>query len=382
MLSLALLRFAVAALLFPLAALAQPTFTQQPSTHQISNNSTVVFTVVSPDATSFQWRKNGAAIAGATAPSLVLFGATRAEAGAYSVVATNAAGNTPSIAANLNIAVGHDFGRLSNLSILTDLTASTADFTMGTVIGGTNTTGNKPLLIRAVGPSLAQLNVPGALADSKLELFAGQIVIASNDDWAGDAALASAFAQVGAFVFTGVDSKDAAIFTSLAPRAGGYTVRVSGATGATGRVIAELYDATSIVAFSASTPRLINVSVLKQIDAGTSLTAGFVIAGSTAKTVLVRAIGPGLAAFGVPGVMADPRLELFNNGAASIAANDNWGGDEQLEQAGARVGAFAITAAQSADAMILITLQPGNYSAEVRGATGGGAVLVEVYEVP
>ena len=319
----------------------------------------------------------------ATASSLVIFGATRDDAGAYSVVASNASGGTPSFPANLNFAVGNDFGRLGNLSILTDLTETTTDFTMGTVIGGANTTtANKPLLIRAVGPSLVQLGVTGALSDPKLELYAGQAVVGSNDDWAGTAALKSAFAQVGAFAFTDDSSKDAAIFSPLAPRPGGYTVRVTGAPGAVGRVIAELYDSTAITAFPPSTPRLINVSVRKQIDPGATLTAGFVIAGSTAKTVLVRAIGPGLGVFGVPGVMPDPRLELFNSSSVSIATNDNWGGDPQLTAAGARVGAFKIDNARSADAMLLITLSPGNYSAEVRGVGPGGAALVEVYDVP
>ena len=373
---------AVVALPF-LASAQPPVFTQQPATQQISNNSTVVFSVVAPGATSFQWRKGTTPIASATGATLVIFGATNADAGAYSVVATNATASTTSLAANLNIAVGNDFGRLSNLSVLTDLTAATTDFTLGTVIGGLNTTTtiSKPLVIRAVGPSLAELGVPGALADARLELFAGLTAIASNDDWQGTPALKAAFGQVGAFPLAGDDSKDAAIVTSLTPRAGGYTVRVSGAPGATGRVIAELYDATGVTAFPPSTPRLINVSVLKQVDAGATLTAGFVIGGSTAKTVLVRAVGPGLGAFGVPGVMADPQLGLFRD-SVSIATNDNWGGDAQLTQAGARVGAFKLESPQSADAMLLITLQPGNYSAQVGGVTGGGAVLVEVYEVP
>ena len=136
-------------------------------------------------------------------------------------------------------------------------------------------------------------------------------------------------------------------------------------------MIAEFYDATVRTAFRPATPRLINVSVRKQIDAGSSLTAGFVIGGSTAKTVLVRAVGPGLGVFGVPGLMADPRLELFGN-SISIATNDNWGGTAPLVAAGARVGAFEIANRQSTDAMLLVTLVPGNYSAEVRGVRGGG----------
>jgi hypothetical protein len=359
-----------------------PVFSQQPANVQIANNSTVVFGANAQGATSYQWRKNGVALVNETGPTLVLFGATNADVGTYSVVASNASGSVPSLPANLTIATGFDFGRLTNLSILTDLTATTQSFTLGTVIGGTGTVGAKPLLIRAVGPSLGQLIGPGALPDAKLELYAGQTVVATNDDWAGAAALTTAFSQVGAFSFTDAASKDAAIFLELESRAGGYTAVVSAAPGATGRVIAEFYDATSAIGFRANTPRLVNVSVSKQIDAGSSLTAGFVIGGSTAKTVLVRAIGPGLGVFGVPGVMADPRLDLFNASSVRIAANDNWGGEAQLTAAGARVGAFEIANRQSADAILLVTLVPGNYSAEVRGTNGGGTALVEVYEVP
>lgn len=361
------------------AARAQPVIAEHPRNQQISNNSTVVFSVTAPAATAFQWRKNGTPLAGATNASHVIFGATRDDVADYSVVASNAGGNTPSIAASLSIAVGFDFGRLINLSILTDLTADAPNFILGTVVGGAGVQGTKPLLIRAVGPSLNQLIGTGALADSRVDLFAGSAVVAANDDWRGTPELVEVFNQVGAFALTGPDSKDAALSTSLA--VGSYTVLVSGAPGATGRVIAEFYDATPAIFFRAPTPRLINVSVRKQIDTGTALTAGFVIAGSTAKTVLVRAIGPGLGVFGVPGVMADPQLELFG-GSVSIARNDNWGGDAQLTAAGTRVGAFAIANPRSADAMLLITLPPGNYSAEVRGASGGGAALVEVYEVP
>lgn len=361
-----------------------PVFLQQPANVQVANNSTVVFNASAQGATSYQWRKNGAVLPNETEPTLVLFGATNSEVGAYSVVAGNAAGSVPSLPANLTIATGFDFGRLTNLSILTDLTATTRSFTLGTVVGGASTTGMKPLVIRAVGPSLGQapLNVVGALPDAKLELYAGSTVVAANDDWAGAPALTAAFAQVGAFPFTGADSKDAAIALDLESRSSGYTVVVSAGAGATGRVIAEIYDATSPTGFRANTPRLVNVSVSKQIDAGGSLTAGFVIGGSTAKTVLVRAVGPGLGVFGVPGVMADPRLDLFNASSVRIASNDNWGGGAQLTTAGGRVGAFEIANKQSTDAMLLVTLVPGNYTAEVRGTNGGGTALVEVYEVP
>ena len=220
-------------------AFAQPEFTQHPATKQISNNSTVVFSATAPTATNFQWTRNSAPIADSTRSTLVIFGATRADAGAYAVVAANAAGRATSLAANLNIAVGNDFGRLSNLSILTDLTATTTDFTLGTVIGGANTTGDKPLLIRAVGPSLAQINVAGVLVDSKLDLYSGQSVIATNDDWGGDPQLTQAGARVGAFRIENAQSTDAMLLLTLTP--GNYTAEVRGVSGG-GAALVEVYE--------------------------------------------------------------------------------------------------------------------------------------------
>jgi hypothetical protein len=97
--------------------------------------------------------------------------------------------------------------------------------------------------------------------------------------------------------------------------------------------------------------------------------------------VLVRAIGPTLAAapFNVSGVVADPRLTLFN-GPTKIGENDNWGGTAALTTAFTQVGAFALPP-NSQDAAMVVTLAPGNYSVQVTGA-GGGVALVEVYEVP
>ena len=124
--------------------------------------------------------------------------------------------------------------------------------------------------------------------------------------------------------------------------------------------------------------------MLKVLDPGASMTAGFVIGGATARTVLIRAIGPGLANVGVTsGFLADPVLELFNGASVKIADNDNWEGQNHLSIAGAAVGAFAVTNSGSLDAMMLTTLAPGNYTARVTGAGGtGGNVIVEVYEVP
>jgi hypothetical protein len=280
--------------------------------------------------------------------------------------------------------------RLSNLSILTNVTTDTPFFTLGTVVGGGSGAGSKALLIRAGGPALAALGVGGTLGDPKLDVFSGQTLAATNDNWGGTAALNTAFAAVGAFGYPSADSKDAAVFNAALP-AGGYTVQVSGVGGTTGTVIAEIYDSTPASQFTSLTPRLVNVSVLKQINAGDSLTAGFVIAGSAPKQVLIRAVGPtlGAAPFNLGGTMADPKLDLFS-GQTVIATNDNWStpvgsnaaSAAQLSTVFGQVGAFALVSG-SKDAALLVTLAPGNYTAQVSGVnSAGGQALVEVYEVP
>ncbi len=374
-------------LILTLTASAAPTpaaIATPPKAQTISVGGSAVFSVTATGATSYQWKRNGTTISGATGATLVVRNATAASAGNYTVDAISSAGNATSAVATLTISTDPNFGRIANLSILTDITAADPQFTVGTVIGGAASTGPKPLLVRAAGPSLSALGVGSPLADPKLDIFSGQTVVASNDNWAGDAALSAAFTSVGAFAYLNAASRDAAVFNP-ATAAGGYTVQISGVGGATGSVIAELYDATPVSAFAPSTPRLVNVSVLKNIPTGNLLTAGFVIGGATAKTVLVRVIGPrlALAPFGITDAMADPKLELFS-GQTVIASNDNWGGDAQLSAVGASVGAFAVTDVASKDAMLVITLAPGNYTVQASpiAATTGGLAIVEVYEVP
>ncbi|HUR58192.1 MAG TPA: immunoglobulin domain-containing protein [Opitutaceae bacterium] len=353
-------------------------FVTQPASQTIAAGNTVVFNATTTGATAFQWRRNNLSIAGATGPTLVINNTTSADVGSYTVIASGAGGATvTSSPATLAVVNEPNFGRLINLSILTSIPSAGGDFTMGYVVGGAGTSGPKPLVIRAAGPSLGALGVPGTLADPKLELFAGSTKSGENDNWGGSAQLALALSNVGAFPYTAPTSLDAAMVASITTR--DNSVKVSAANSGTGTVIAEIYDATPAGTFTASTPRLINVSVSKQIATGTTLTAGFVIGGLTSRTVLVRAVGPGLAAFGVPGTLADPQLSLFASG--KIAENDNWGGDAALSATFTQVGAFVLPPA-SKDAVLLITLAPGNYSATVTGLGAGGTALVEVYELP
>lgn len=277
-------------------------------------------------------------------------------------------------------------GRLVNLSVLARIAAGEV-MTIGAAVGGAGTGGTKAIVVRAAGPALIPLGVTGVLPDPRLTLIhqASGEIYASNNDWAGDPALSAAFARVGAFPFASVDSKDAGVAqSSLGPAS--YTVQVSDGGSGAGMVIAELYDGTPETAYSVITPRLINVSVLKRIEAGTTLTAGFVMGGTTTRSVLVRAIGPtlGLPPFNLPGVMADPKLELFDNATGvKISDNNDWAGSATLSAGFTSVGAFPLADAATKDAALLVAVAPGQYSVQVGGADGGGGmVLVEVYEVP
>src|SRR5688572_23930099 len=275
-------------------------------------------------------------------------------------------------------------GRIINVSVLGALASPGESLSVGFVVGGESTESLKPLLIRAVGPSLSSFIGTGALDDARLELFSGPTRTGENDNWGGAAALANTMAGVGAFALASADSRDAVIVGSL-PR-GDHSVRISASGNGTGVVLAEIYEAPAASGFTGTTPRLINVSVLKSLGAG--VTVGFVIAPAVGqveaapRTVLIRAVGPtlGTAPFNLSGVAADPQLTLFT-GTTRTAENNDWGGTAPLTAAFAQVGAFTFPAG-SRDAALVATLAPGNYSVQVSGIGGGtGMALVEVYEM-
>jgi hypothetical protein len=365
-------------------AVAAPVFTTQPAAQTVGVGSTVVFNAVASQTTSYQWRKDGAVLSGATGANLVIKDVPTSAAGSYSVVATNSAGSITSATAALKVGTfaATDTSRLVNLSILTTAGTGARVLTVGAVVGPLNFSGSLPLVVRAVGPTLASaFGLAGVLDDPVLTINAAGVStpIATNDNWGGGTAMRTAFAAVGAFdLVTG--SLDSAALPSAA--VGGYTVQVTGKGTASGLVIAEIYDNSANR--TAASPRLINLSTLTQIDAGATLAVGFVLRGATSRTVLVRGIGPSLSQLGVSGTMSDPKLELFNNDTgAKVTENDNWGGDDALMDAAATVGAFALADTATKDAVLLVTLPPGAYSARVSGVgSSAGTAIVEVYELP
>ncbi len=362
-----------------------PAFTLQPTSQTIATGDTVVFTTNATGATAYRWQKNGADVAGAADVRLLIRGATAADAGTYTAIATNSSGSVTSGAATLTVAAvaPGDAGRLTNISVRTGSGAGDQILNVGFSIGGAGASGGKPLLVRVSGPALAGFGVTGTINDPTLAIqpLGSTTVVASNDNWSGSTSVSSAAASVAAFPWTNSSSLDAAVVTTLNP--GVYTALAGGKGTDTGIVLTEIYDTTPTASITATTPRLVNVSARAQVNAGGGvLIAGFVVGGTTSKTLLIRATGPALAQFGVGGTLVDPKLEVWTLSGLKLYENDNWGGAASLAQVVDSVGAFAISNAASKDAALLVTLPPGAYTAVVSGANDGtGVALVELYEV-
>jgi hypothetical protein len=371
-------------------------FTTQPASQTIAAGDTVAFSAVAAGpAQTYQWLLNGsplsngssggATVSGATGPTLVISGAAAASAGSYACVATSFGNSVTSNTATLTVIATMDAGRLADVSCRAGAGNGSGALIAGFILGGQGTSGSIPVLIRASGPALAPLGVAGVLPDPDLQLYEAGSVLASNSGWSGNPQISSAAAAVGAFPWNNPSSLDSALYENLA--AGPYTALVSGASGDTGVALAEVYDAAPAGSRLPTTPRLINISGRSQVGTGGSLLiAGFVVEGSTSKTVLIRASGPALSGFGVSGALADPLLKLYQNnggGPSTLLGTDaGWGGDAQVAAAAASAGAFSWGAVATADSALLITLPPGAYTAEVSGSSGDtGIALVEVYEV-
>ena len=191
----------------------------QPISQSLNAGTAATFTVAATGTAplTYQWRKDGTPILGATTASLTLSSVQPTDAAAYTVVISNPAGSSTSNVAILAVTIPNP-GRLINLSVLTDIATAGDDFTLGYVVGGSGSLGAKPLVIRAAGPSLGAFGVPGTLDDPKLELFARSTKTSENDNWGGSPQLTAALAAVGAFAYTGPASKDAATTASITTR--------------------------------------------------------------------------------------------------------------------------------------------------------------------
>jgi hypothetical protein len=346
-----------------------PSFTTHPGSQTVPPGTNVTFSVsaTGTPAPTLQWRKDGTAIAGATSATLVLPAVTTAQAGTYTVIATNVVGSVSSNSATLAVTsppAGTTTARLSNLSVRAAMEAGQ------TLIVGFSVSGSRSIVVRGVGPTLGSFGLAGTMPDPRLELYDNtNALVAQNEDWGNSPALTAAFAAVGAFPLL-TNSRDAAL---LQPIEGTRSVHLKG-TGA-GVALVELYDTGSGLS-----PRLVNVSARNQVGTGDNiLIFGFFIDGTGSKNVLIRAIGPRLGDLGVSGAITDPRFEVLRAGS-TVASNDNW--DASLAATFSAVGAFPLTNG-SRDAALVTALTPGSYTVQVSGVNNvTGEALVEIYEVP
>jgi len=266
--------------------------------------------------------------------------------------------------------------RLANFSVRATAGTGNAALIAGFALAGDS----QSILVRGIGPGLTAFGVTGAVTDPRLELYAASATtaLAANDDWGGGT-LAATYARLGAFALDPA-SRDAALLTLLA--AGTYTAVVSSSSTA-GLALVELYAADPTL----TTARLTNLSARSPVGTGGNLLiAGFVLTGTAPKMLLIRGIGPALAAFNVTGALADPRLDLYR-GNTLVYSNDNWstatGGSTVSSATFTAVGAFALPDSTSRDSALLVNLAPGAYTAQISGVNNTtGVALVEVYEVP
>lgn len=254
---------------------------------------------------------------------------------------------------------------LSNIS--TRGVVGTGDNVM---IGGLVIKGSAPktILFRALGPTLTSFGVGGALSNPHLDLYQGQTLLASNDDWMS----ASNAAAISASGFAPPGPAEAAILVSLNP--GNYTAIVSGTGGTAGVALVEAYDLDK-----EPSSQLSNISTRGFVHTGEQvLIAGLVVKGQQSQDVLVRGLGPTLATLGVPGTLSDPFLDVRDAHGTSLATNDNW-----KDTQSSAIQATGYAPPGDSEAAILISLPPGNYTAILSGVNNAtGNALVEVYALP
>jgi DNA-binding beta-propeller fold protein YncE len=222
----------------------------------------------------------------------------------------------------------------------------------------------KKVMIRGIGPSLANFGVTGTISDPLLELHKPDGSVLVNDNWQqGDTS------QIPTG-FGPSDARESVIVATLSP--GTYSVVVKGAHGETGVGLAEVYDLGSD-----SSAKLANIATRGLVQTGDNvLIGGFIIGGTEPAKVLVRAIGPSLAAFGVPNTLAATTLELHDaNG--SVIRNEGWRNTQESE-----ISATTIPPSNDNEAAILAVLVPGTYTAVVRGRDDAtGIAVVEAYNL-
>ena len=250
------------------------------------------------------------------------------------------------------------------LNVSTRVDVKTGDNVMigGFIISGTKA---KQVVLRAIGPSLANAGVTDYLADPELELYdsAGNLLRANdNAENIPEEIIAAGLAPA--------DPLESLIAINLDP--GAYTAVIRGVNDTTGVALCEVFD------LAPNSSHVGNISTRGRVAGGDSaMIGGFILGGLAPTKVIIRAIGPSLAAAGVSGALQDPLLEVHDGNGSLLFSNDNWRSTQENE-----IIASTIPPADNREAAIVATLPSGAYTAVVRSANNeSGVALVEVYNL-
>jgi cytochrome c peroxidase len=255
-----------------------------------------------------------------------------------------------------------------SLNISTRLGVGTGD---NATIGGFIITGNasKPILIRALGPSLSNLGLTGLLLDPVLELRgANGGLLFQNDNWKDDQR-----SLIEGTPYQPGDDREAVIVASLPPAA--YTAVLTGKNQTTGLGLLEIYDTDQAV-----DSQLANISTRGFVGAQDNvMIGGFILGGNNSTPVAIRGLGPSLSQFGLGNLLADPTLELHDANGATLIANDNWTDDPT---SAALLSANGLAPTNANESAIFTSLPAGQFTAILAGKNGGaGLGIIEVYNL-
>ncbi len=424
----------------PSAVATAPVITTQPASQSVAPGTTVTLVVAATGTAplTYQWRKDGTAIAGATSAALSLAGVTANSAGAYSVVVSNSAGSVTSATATLAITrsfAGAYFGTFGGNGgtfavflrenrtgvfigyasasrtalVATNVTVTANGAFSATVpapVATTGAAGTPPIAAHEGEYHIeGSIGATGALSGTVSTL--NLTLAAPAPSTSGSTAALAGFYPAGAagssassYTVIGAAGEAFVLTTSgTTVDAGRGTIDASGNVAVTTAANANLTGSATAAGFSlragtvtfagrnadaaVDNEKLVNISTRSQAGTGGNvMIAGFVITGAQPKSVLVRGIGPTLATLGVGNALSAVRLEIFRD-QTSVAVGNDWGAAPNaatLAATAARVGAFALPAG-SRDAALLLNLAPGSYTAIVSGqGTATGVALVEAYD--
>jgi hypothetical protein len=233
------------------------------------------------------------------------------------------------------------------------------------------------VIIRGIGPSLSQF-FAGVLADPTLDLFQGNTLLESNDNWKVRSDGSSQQAAVAATGIPPSNDLESAIVRTLPP--GAYTAILRGKGDTPGIGVVEAYDLNQ-----GANSKFGDIATRGFVDTNDNVMIGGLIVGpanAASTKVVVRAIGPSLTNFGIAGALQDPTLELHDSSGTTLAENDNWKTRPDGSSQEAEIVATGLQPGDDRESALVQTLPPGGYTAIVRGRTNTtGVGLVEVYNL-